>query len=287
MTIDPQNISIPKMHAYLLGAVTPRPIALASTIDKDGHVNLSPFSFFNCFGTNPPILIFAPSRRGRDNTTKHTHENVLEVAEVVIHIVSYSMVQQMSLSSAEYPRGVDEFIKAGFTPIPSTVVKPPRVSEAPVAFECKVTQVVPTGEHGGAGILLICEILLMHIQDEMLDADGLIDPFRLDVIGRLGSDWYCRVQDDSIFRVPKPLSRLGIGFDRIPDKIRRSRVLTGNDLGQLASVVELPEGTVTLDSQAREALKVAAAKGEDAIHSLAKGFIEAGRIEDAWRILLA
>jgi hypothetical protein len=192
----------------------------------------------------------------------------------------------MSLSSAEYPRGVDEFIKAGFTPVPSTVVKPPRVSEAPVAFECKVMQVVPTGDQGGAGILLVCEVLLMHIQDEMLDADGRPDPFKLDVVGRLGSEWYCRVQKDSIFRVPKPLSTLGIGFDRLPDKIRRSRVLTGNDLGQLASVVELPDDTVGLDSLAGDALKDAAAKGEDAVHSLAKEFIEAGRIEEAWKILL-
>ncbi len=287
MTIDPKEISIPKFHSYLLGAVTPRPIALASTIDSDDNVNLSPFSFFNCFGTNPPILIFAPSRRGRDNTTKHTHENVLEVPEVVIHIVSYPMVQQMSLSSAEYPKGVNEFIKAGFTPLPSSRVKPPRVEEAPVAFECKVIQIVPTGDQGGAGILLICEILLMHINDEVLDKEGLINPFKLDVVGRLGSEWYCRVQGDSIFRVPKPLKKPGIGFDQIPENIRNSKVLTGNDLGMLASIEALPDA-LTLDESKRDAaFHAATMEGEEALHKLAHEYLLQGNIEQAWKVLRA
>ena len=287
MTIDPKEISIPKFHSYLLGAVTPRPIALASTIDRDGNVNLSPFSFFNCFGTNPPVLIFAPSRRGRDNTTKHTHENVLEVPEVVIHIVSYPMVQQMSLASAEYPKGVNEFIKAGFTQIPASHVKPPRVGEAPVAFECKVIQIVPTGNQGGAGILLICEILLMHINDEVLDKEGLIDPIKLDVVGRLGSEWYCRVQGDSIFRVPKPLKKLGIGFDQIPENIRNSKVLTGNDLGMLASIEALPVVPTLEESKRDITFHAARMKGEEALHKLAHEYLLQGNIEQAWKILLA
>lgn len=287
MTIDPKDISISKMHGYLLGAVTPRPIALASTIDVEGRVNLSPFSFFNCFGTNPPILIFAPSRRVRDNTTKHTHENVLEVPEAVIHIVSYAMVQQMSLSSTEYPKGINEFVKAGFTEVPSTRVKPPRVEEAPVAFECKVLQVVPTGEAGGAGTLLICEVVLMHIRDEMLDDAGRIDPFRLDVVGRLGSEWYCRVQGNSIFKVPKPLNTLGIGFDQIPERIRTSKVLTGNDLALLAGIEQLPTGTDFADRLKDTQWPTARSKGEEAIHTLAQQYLHDGKLEDAWRILLA
>jgi flavin reductase (DIM6/NTAB) family NADH-FMN oxidoreductase RutF len=188
MIIDPREISNSNLHAYLLGSVIPRPIALASTIDREGNINLSPFSFFNCFGSNPPILIFSPSRRARDNTTKHTYENVMQVPEVVIHIVSYSMVHQISLASTEYPKGVNEFIKAGFTQAPSIEVKPPRVAEAPVAFECKVLQVIPTGKDGGAGNLVICEVVSMFINDQILDKDGRIDPILLDVVARLGGD---------------------------------------------------------------------------------------------------
>ena len=287
MTIDPKNVSVPIMHSYLLGAVTPRPIALASTIDKDGNVNLSPFSFFNCFGTNPPILIFSPSRRGRDKTTKHTHENAIEIPEVVIHIVSYSIVQQMSLSSAEYAKGVNEFVKAGFTPLSSTLVRPPRISEAPVAFECKVLQIVPTGEGGGSSTLIICEILLMHIQEEVLDEEGQIDPFKLDVVGRLGAEWYCRVQGDSIFKVPKPLKAVGIGVDQIPENIRNSKVLTGNDLGMLGSSEVLPAPLSMEESSANPEFHRARMKGEEAVHRLAQDYLQSGKIEEAWKILLA
>src|SRR6187402_1935854 len=190
LTIDPKEITTPQMHAYLLGAVTPRPIAFASTVDLKGNVNLSPFSFFNCFGANPPLLIFSPARRGRDNTTKHTYENVREVAEVVINVVNYSMVQQASLASTEYPKGVNEFKKAGFTELPSVMVKPPRVAESPVSMECKVLQIIQTGDQAAAGNLVICEILLMHIREDILDAEGKIDPWKLDAVARLGSDWY-------------------------------------------------------------------------------------------------
>ena len=225
LTIDPKEIAVPKMHGYLLGAVAPRPIAFASTVDKDGNVNLSPFSFFNVFSANPPILVFSPARRGRDNTTKHTYENVLEVPEVVINIVNYDMVQQASLSSTEYDKGVNEFIKSGLTPVASERVKPPRVGESPVSFECKVNEVVSLGPNGGAGNLVICEVLLVHIKEEVLDEEGRIDPVKLDAVARMGGDYYCRAQGDALFTVPKPLATKGIGVDQIPAPIRNSKIL--------------------------------------------------------------
>jgi flavin reductase (DIM6/NTAB) family NADH-FMN oxidoreductase RutF len=280
ITINPKEIPLPKMHGYLLGAVTPRPIALASTIDKDGNVNLSPFSFFNCFGYNPPLVIFSPARRGRDNTTKHTYENVLEVPEVVIHIVSYDMVQQVSLASTEYPKGVNEFLKAGLTAVPSVVVKPPRVSESPVAMECKVTQIIPTGSEGGAGILVLCEIVLMHISEKILDNNGKIDPHKLDAVARLGGDYYARIQGDAIFAVPKPLDRMGIGIDKLPESIRKSNVLTGNDLAMLANVEAIPEKSLLSDDE-----KLIAATGKKELHVLAQHYLRQNRVMDAWRIL--
>lgn len=286
LTIDPKEIPFGKMHAYLLGAVTPRPIAFASTIDKHGNVNLSPFSFFNCFGANPPILIFSPARRGRDNTTKHTYENLKEVPEVVINMVNYAMVQQTSLASTEYPKGVNEFVKAGFTEVPSAKVKPPRVGESPVAMECKVLQIIETGDQGAAGNLVICEIVLMHIKEEVLGDDGKIDPWKLDVVARLGNDWYCRVQGESIFKVPKPLDKQGIGVDRIPEPIRKSKVLTGNDLGLLGNVERLPEQDAIREFKNKAEVQSAIRDGETAIHRLAHQLIEAGRIDDAWKVLL-
>jgi flavin reductase (DIM6/NTAB) family NADH-FMN oxidoreductase RutF len=287
LEIDPKEIPFGKMHSYLLGAVTPRPIAFASTVDKNGNVNLSPFSFFNCFGANPPILIFSPARRGRDNTTKHTYENVKEVSEVVINIVNYSMVQQASLASTEYPKGVNEFIKAGFTEVRSKKVKPPRVGEAPVAMECKVLQVIQTGDQGAAGNLVICEILLMHIQEEVLDAEGKIDPWKLDAVARLGGDYYCRVQGDSIFKVPKPLDKMAIGVDQIPETIRRSKILTGNDLGLLGNVEKLPDAVSIEDFKNKYEVKTAIQQGEIAIHQLAHQLLEKGEVENAWKVLLA
>ncbi len=286
ITINPKEISVSKMQGYLQGAVTPRPIAFASTIDKDGNVNLSPFSFFNCFGSNPPLLIFSPARRGRDNTTKHTFENVNEIPEVVIHIVKYNMVQQMSLSSTEYEKGVNEFVKAGFTEAPSLMVKPPRVAEAPVAMECKVLQIIPTGDQGGAGNLVICEVVYMHIDEAILDSEGRIDPFKLDVVARLGGDWYCRVQGDAIFKVPKPLEKIGIGVDQLPERIRLSKTLTGNDLGLLANVEHIPEPVNLNELKNNEELKVAILKGEVALHQLAHGYLENGNVELAWQVLM-
>lgn len=280
LTVDPKNVPVPRFHSYLLGAVTPRPIAFASTVDKNGMVNLSPFSFFNCFGANPPILIFSPSRRVRDNTTKHTYQNLLEVPEAVINIVNYSMVQQASLASTEYPKGVNEFIKAGFTELSSVKVKPPRVSESPVSMECRVLQMINTGEQGGAGTLVICEVLLMHISEEVLDAEGRIDPFRLDAVARLGGDYYCRVRGDMIFKVPKPLDKTGIGIDQLPPSIRKSRILSGNDLAILANVEQIP--AVSSQEINRDHLPT----DEAASHALAKKFLETGDVHSAWQALL-
>ncbi|HOX83640.1 MAG TPA: flavin reductase family protein [Chryseolinea sp.] len=287
ISINPKDIGAAKMQQYLQGAVTPRPIAFASTIDNDGNVNLSPFSFFNCFGSNPPILIFSPARRGRDNTTKHSYENVNEVPEVVIHIVNYSMVQQMSLASTEYAKGINEFGKVGFTEVPSVLVKPPRVAEAPVAMECKVLQVIQTGDQGGAGNLVICEVVYMHIDESVLDHEGKIDPFKLDTVARLGGDYYCRVQGDSIFKVQKPLDKIGIGVDQLPENIRLSKVLTGNDLGMLGNVEKLPSKVAVDTLENEEEVKRAISQGEDALHHLAHLYLEKGMQQEAWNILLS
>lgn len=285
LTIDPKEVTVPQFHQYLLGAVTPRPIAFVSTMDGEGRVNLSPFSFFNCFGANPPLLIFSPARRGRDNTTKDTYENVLVVPEVVINVVNYAMVQQASLASGEYPRGVNEFIKAGFTEVPSRLVRPPRVGEAPVAMECKVLQVVQTGNMGAAGNLVICQVLLMHIGEDVVDAHGNIDPFKLDAVARLGKEWYCRVQGNAIFQVPRPGLIPGIGVDQLPEEIRHSKILTGNDLGMLASIEKIPDGTepsILNDNRVQAAWQ----RGVEAVHRLAKQYLLEGKITEAWGVLL-
>jgi flavin reductase (DIM6/NTAB) family NADH-FMN oxidoreductase RutF len=286
MTIDPKEIHFSKVHGYLLGAVVPRPIAFASSIDSSGNINLSPFSFFNCFGANPPILVFSPARRGRDNTTKDTYENVLEVPEVVINIVNYSMVQQASLASGEFPKGVNEFVKAGLTQVPSLFVSPPRVGESPASFECKVLQVIPTGDQGAAGNLVICQVVLMHIKDEILDADGKIDPFKLDAVARMGGDWYCRANGESLFRLPQPGNKIGIGIDQLPEEIRKSKVLTGNDLGLLGSVQRFPGSDMINQVKTRAEFREAG-KSPEKIHLLAKAYLKEGRLDEAWAILLA
>lgn len=240
LTIDPKNIAVAKLHSYLLSAVAPRPIAFASTIDKNGNPNLSPFSFFNVFSANPPILIFSPARRVRGNTVKHTLENVLEVNEVVINVVNYDIVQQMSLASTEYPKDVNEFLKAGFTMEPSENIKPFRVKESPVQFECKVNEVVALGDEGGAGNLVICEVLKMHISEEVLDNNNKIDQQKLDLVARAGGSYYSRARN-GFFEIPKPLTTLGIGVDALPEHIRKSETLTGNNLGMLANVESLPD----------------------------------------------
>jgi flavin reductase (DIM6/NTAB) family NADH-FMN oxidoreductase RutF len=274
ISIYPQDISTAKLHGYLLGAVAPRPIALASTVDAEGNINLSPFSFFNVFSAKPPILIFSPARRVRDNSTKHTLENALSTKEVVINIVSFEMVQQMSLSSTEYKKGVNEFKKAGFTELASTVVKPPRVGESPVQFECKVNDVVALGTEGGAGNLIICEVVQMHIDESILDEVGRIDPVKIDTVARMGGNWYNRSKE-GIFEIPKPLSTLGVGVDALPEEIRTSKILTGNDLGLLGNVESLPEEVTTFVNASKE------------IHKLAQQQLKKGNVSEAWKILIS
>lgn len=287
ISIEPHELSTGKLHGYLLGAVSPRPICFASTVDSEGNVNLSPFSFFNVFSAKPPILVFSPARRGRDNTTKHTYENVLQVPEVVINIVSFEMVQQMSLSSTEYAKGVNEFKKAGFTELTSDIVKPPRVAEAPVQLECKVNEVISLGNEGGAGNLVICEVVKLHIKEEILGEDGNIDPFKIDTVSRLGGNWYSRAKS-GLFEVPKPLTTLGIGVDSLPEEIRRSKVLTGNDLGMLGNIENFPNSEeINIFINASEELKkLVASKNSKAIHTKAQEFLCDGKIEEAWKVLL-
>ncbi|MCU0437909.1 MAG: flavin reductase family protein [Raineya sp.] len=289
-TISPKDVSTAEFHGYFLSAVAPRPIAFASTIDKDGNINLSPFSFFNAFGANPPILIFSPARRVRDNTTKHTLENVKEVGEVVINIVNYAMVEQTSLASTEYDKGVNEFVKAGFTQVASTLVKPPRVGESPVAFECKVLQIIETGSEGGAGNLIICEVVLAHIKEDILDEKGKIDTKKIDLVGRMGGEWYCRANGDSLFEIPKPLLTKGIGIDQLPDFIKNSTILTGNNLGRLANVEQLPSKE---DIQSFEDVDVknwlktlSTSELQNALHKHAQKLLEQGKIHEAWLTLM-
>jgi flavin reductase (DIM6/NTAB) family NADH-FMN oxidoreductase RutF len=292
-TVHPKEVSVAEFHSYLLSTVAPRPIAFASTVDGAGRVNLSPYSFFNAFGSNPPTLIFSPNRRVRDNTPKHTYENVKEVAEVVINVVDYQMVEQMSLASCEYERGVDEFVKAGFTPVASTLVKPPRVAESPAAFECRVLRVVEMGDQGGAPNLVICQVLLAHFQDHILNAQGRVDTTKVDLVARMGGDWYCRAYGPALFEVPKPNQHRGIGIDQLPATVRNSRILTGNNLGRLANVEKLPDPGAVQDfrqvSSIREAfdrLHGQPRELESHLHALAKQFLEANQVEQAWLTLL-
>lgn len=289
MRIVPGEVKTAQLHAYLLGAIAPRPICFASTIDNEGHANLSPFSFFNVFGAKPPILIFSPARRVRDNTVKHTLENVYENKEVVINVVNYNMVQQANLASCEYPKGVDEFVKAGFTPIPSDIVKPFRVKESPVQLECKVLQVIETGQEGGAGNLVICEVVCMHIDDNILDAAGKIDPHKIDLVARMGADYYCRASGRAVFEVHKPNTALGVGVDALPANIRNSKILTGNNLGVLGNCTAIPAKVAVNDERVNELMGMYKNDAEafaEEMHRYAQSLIEAGEIEKAWQALL-
>src|ERR1700758_348431 len=283
ITISAKDTLQPQFHGFLLGAVGPRPIAFASTMDKDGRPNLAPFSFFNVFSSNPPIAIFAPNRSGRDGTNKHTLLNVKEVPEVVLNIVNYDMVQQMSLASSPYAKGVDEFEKAGFSKLASQQVKPFRVAEAPVTMECKVNQVIELGQGGGAGNLVVCEVLLIHIKEEVLDANGKIDQRKIDLVARMGGNWYCRAHGDALFEIEKPITTLGIGVDAIPAEIRNSKILSANNLGQLGNVEHLP----TADEVA--AYKAANSKhfaSKDELHQYAKTLLDINKVAEAWKVLL-
>lgn len=239
-SFDPADIATPKLFGHIVGSVSPRPIAFVSTIDKAGNINLSPFSFFNAFSANPPLVIFSCSRRVRDATNKHTIANIREVGEVVVNTVNYPMVEQMSLASTEYDKGVNEFVKAGFTQVASDVVAPPRVGESPVAMECVVEQVIEAGTGGGAGNIVIARVVKMHIQNQYLDENGMLDTQKLDMVGRMGGSWYCRASGDALFEIPKPLRTKGIGVDQLPEHIRNSHELTGNQLGRLANIEQLP-----------------------------------------------
>jgi flavin reductase (DIM6/NTAB) family NADH-FMN oxidoreductase RutF len=291
MQIDPSQIKTSELHAYLLSAVAPRPICFASTLDADGRPNLSPFSFFNAFGSNPPTLIFSPARRVRDNTVKHTLENVYATKEVVINVVSYDMVQQASLASCEYPAGVNEFEKSGFTPIKSEKVQPFRVKESPVQMECIVKQIIATGEQGGAGNLVICEPVLIHIQDRILNENGKIDPHKIDLVARMGGDYYCRASGNAVFEVAKPNTRLGIGVDALPQPIRNSAILTGNNLGQLGNVEEIPFIDATFsDDHLKNIIQyysVTPEEMEKELHHYAQRLLNEGKVREAWQVLLA
>ena len=283
LSIDPKEISTGKLHGYLLGAIAPRPIAFASTIDAEGNPNLSPFSFFNVFGSNPPTLIFSPARRVRDNTIKHTLENALETKEVVINVVNYAIVQQMSLSSTEYAKGVNEFEKAGFTMLKSDKIKPFRVAESPVQFECKVKDVIFTGDEGGAGNLIICEVVKMHIADDVLDENGAIDQHKIDLVARAGGSYYTRARD-GFFEIDKPISTLGMGVDQIPAEIRNSNILTGNNLGMLGNIEQLPSDE-TVNNFAKEHPQFIGLETTKK-HTFAQDFLSKNDVESAWKVLL-
>ncbi|HNK96968.1 MAG TPA: flavin reductase family protein [Chitinophagales bacterium] len=283
MRIDPSELTIPKLHQYILGSVSPRPISFASTVDLEGRPNLAPFSFFTAVGSNPPMVVFSPARSGRDNTTKHTLDNVEATKEVVINIVNYPIVHQMSLASSPYPKGVNEFIKSGLTPIPSEKVKPFRVKESIVSMECIVRDVIHTGDKGGAGNIVMCEIVLMHIDDNILDADGRMDPFKMDLVARMGGEYYARIIPESIFVLPQPKTEVGIGIDSLPEFARNSHVLSGNDLGKLGTLQELPNEEAL--ASAKTYLQ-AGMTGEDAC-VVAKQLISEGKTTEALALLVS
>ena len=282
LRIVPSETPMPKMHQYMLGSISPRPIAFASTLDIDGNPNLAPFSFFNAVGSNPPTIIFSPARSGRDNTTKNTLDNIEATGEVVINVVNYAIVQQMSIASAPYAKGVNEFIKSGLTPIASEIVKPFRVKESIVQMECKVRDIYYTGQTGGAGNIIICEIVLMHINEDILDENGRMDPQKMDLVARMGGDYYCRVIPESLFVLPQPKDTSGIGVDALPFSIRNSKILTGNNLGQLANLLKLPERLEV------EKIKdvISTQITEEEIHQLAKNKLELNDPAEAIKLLM-
>jgi flavin reductase (DIM6/NTAB) family NADH-FMN oxidoreductase RutF len=291
MVLNLNDLKPAEAQYYLQHVIAPRPICFASTIDKAGNINLSPFSFFNLFSSNPPIVVFSPARRVRDNTTKHTLQNVLEVPEVVINIVTYDMVQQTSLTSCEFPKEVNEFVKAGFTEVAATMVKPPMVKESKVQLECKVIEVKPLGTEGGAGNLVICEVLVMHIDDSLLDANKKLDQRKINHVARLGGDWYCVVNESNLFQVEKPNTQLGIGIDTLSPSIRNSKFLSGNNLGQLANVQDIPVIDPSFDDahlkQIIQYYSINPEEMEKELHSYAKKLLNDGKVNEAWQVLLA
>jgi flavin reductase (DIM6/NTAB) family NADH-FMN oxidoreductase RutF len=288
ISISPKDITTAQLQGYLQGAVSPRPIAFASTISAKGKPNLSPFSFFNVFSANPPILVFSPARKVRDNTTKHTLQNAIDTREVVINVVNYDIVQQMSLSSTEYAEGVNEFLKAGLTPLPSDLVKPYRVAESPVQFECKVNEIIELGQEGGAGNLIICEVVKIHINEGVLDENGAIDQYKIDLVSRMGGNWYSR-SNQGLFEVPKPITSLGIGVDSIPDFIKKSPIFDGNDLGMLGNIDSLPsdEEIIIFVNENFVVKGILSSDDEQKVHLKAKEYLKNQDIKSAWKILLA
>ncbi len=293
ITFNPQEISVQRLHQLLLGSIGPRPIAFASTMNAAGQANLAPFSFFNVFSANPPILIFSPARSGRTNETKDTYKNVKELPEVVINVVNFDIVHQMSLASSPYSPGISEFEKSGLTPIASETIKPFRVAEAPVQFECRVNEVKELGHEGGAGNLIICEVLRMHVREDLIDEKGLIDQHKIDLVSRMGGDWYVRADETSMFEIKKPITTCGIGFDALPIDIRNSRILSGNDLGQLAGIEELPNETDVNEYKLIELSELFVSLENDAVeleaqlHQKAKALLSENKLEEAWLTLLA
>ena len=292
MQINPKEIPVPRLFGLMVDTVAPRPIAFASTIDREGNPNLAPFSFFNTFGANPPLLAFSPSRRGKGNTTKDTLENLKKVPEVVINVVNFEMVEQVNLASSDFPAGVSEFVKAGFTPVESCLVKPFRVKESPVQFECKVLYTYESSQMGAAGNLIVCEVVMMHIDDGVLNENGTIDPEKLDLVGRMGQNYYCRIKD-GLFTVEKPTLPVGVGIDNLPDDIKNSTILTGNDLGKLGMVRVIPDKTAILEFTERKEIKDLIGKhsGEVAklgreLHLLAKKMLNENLITEALKVLL-
>lgn len=293
VTIDPKEITTPQLHRYLLGAIGPRPIAFASTVDANGNDNLAPFSFFNVFSANPPVMIFSPARSGRTNTTKDTYNNVKVVPECVINVVNYDMVHQMSLASSPFAPDVNEFEKAGFTALESDTIKPKRVAESPVQFECKVTEVKELGDQGGAGNLVICEVTKIHINEEVLDENNMIDQHKIDLVSRMGGNWYCRADENSMFEITKPITTIGVGYDVLPEDFKTSEILSANDLGQLAGIEEIPNETDVNDYKLLElsdlfvSLEDNPVQLEKELHEKAKSFLKENKLEDAWKTLLA
>lgn len=277
LSLDPKDLPIPTLHQYLLGGVGPRPICFASTVDKDGNPNLAPFSFFNVFSAHPPIAIFSPNKSGKTGKTKDTHENVKEVPECVINVVTYEMSQQASLASSPYPKGVNEFIKSGFTPVPSLKVKPARVKESPVQLECKVLEVKEIGSCN----LVMCEVIMIHVNENVLGENKLIDQKKIDLVARMGGNWYCRAHGDALFEIEKPITTIGIGVDQLPDAIRNSKVLTGNNLGQLGSVEHLPSADDIATFKGKAFGDVAQ------LHQHVKTLLEDGKVNEAWLNLLS
>lgn len=293
LSIDPKEISVPKLHHYLLGSVGPRPICFASTIDKNGVPNIAPFSFFNVFSANPPIAVFSPARSGRTNKNKDTFINVSQVPEVVINIVNYKLVHQMTLASSPYDSDINEFIKAGLTPVESELVRPFRIQESPVQMECKVIEIKKLGDQGGAGNLIICEVVKIHFDEAILDENQMVDQEKIDLVARMGGNWYCRANANSMFEIEKPITKCGVGFDLIPEEIRNSTILTGNDLGQLGGIESLPNETDVNEYKLISLSALFMQYEDDAksleleLHQLAQKLLKNNKLEEAWMALLA